>query len=291
MAYVFNSTNTGYFSNSSSFTRPLLSLNALYNTGTQNISVLSTRNLMTYSQLISSENTIINSVYLNIGYVNPDANSILTISLSAADVGDYTRTYNTSDLQKGNHISISTNSSNYWQGFNLDNINLANKQFKFTVFCSKSDDIVLLGVKSSNNYNRFFVSTAYNDFLTSFSQPILYLGATLNSLESNIQTPPIITYINDVPNTTLYGINLTNNSTLTLTGGICNILGNVNISNNSTLNAYNSATIYLSNTTRIYGYNNSNIIFNTYLLLVVSYIYLLMILIQNQSQSQSHYMN
>ena len=261
MAYVFNSTNTGYFSNSSSFTRPFSSSNALFTTGTQNISVATSRQLMTYSQLISSEDKDIDVVYLNINYVNPAAASTLTINLSSLDGVNYSRTYDTSKLYKGSHLSTTTSNSNYWQGFNLNKVNFNNKRFYFSIHCSKAGEVVLAG-QATNNFNRFFVSYNHNNYITTFDRPEVCLGSVIDSIESgtgNIDSP---IFINDLQSITLYGINLWSNSTLILTGGICNMQGNINVSNESTFNVSNSAVLSLSQTTRIYGNNNSDIIFN-----------------------------
>jgi hypothetical protein len=276
MSYVFNSINSGELTDPI-FTGAINAPFAFSTGGTNSVAIAPTKllSIVGYDRYrgdlifvpIQGNSENINVVYFNISYVNPSVTGPLFVCISSVDgVVDYTRSFDSSKLAKGAFAFDS-----YWQGFDVGSINLSSKNFYIGLFSPASANIrVFCRYHSQNNtywgtymYNRFLTNTSSVATLSSFVNRTVYIGSILNSIESNIPSPEAAIF-NSHPNNTIINNSLTigNNTTINLTSGNIALAGSITAKVNSTLNVANTAILSLTNTSRIFGTNNSKIIFD-----------------------------
>lgn len=278
MAYVFNSTNTGTLTDPI-FTRPINTPFASSIDGSTSVAIATTKtaSIIGYSGGCASSLVFIpvdsnfdniNIVYFNIAEVPLLTTGTLYVCISSIDgVVDYTRSFDSSKLLKGTFAH-----NDYWQGFDIGSVNLSAKRYYIGLFSATSSNIkVFCKSPNQNNtcwgtyfYNRFVTSTAFNTHLISYTNPTVYIGNILNSIESGSSSLDSTAIFNSNSDLTTLNGNLTigSNTIINLTSGRIAIAGNITAKANSTLNVSNTAIVTLSNTSKIIGTDNSKIIFN-----------------------------
>lgn len=174
MSKLFNITSAGSFADNTTFSRPMLTVGSVVETGAD---ILPVTIIRTYG-VAGTEASTIKGVFLHINKVKPNANSVFDIILET-DISTHTFSYHVSALQDGITTGQDYPLSRYWQGFDLLDTDLsAATSFELKLFCSSSEDVTLIGDKTSFNVNRYFVVNAAG-LVSSTPTPEIRIGSYL----------------------------------------------------------------------------------------------------------------
>jgi hypothetical protein len=264
MSKLFNATSTGTFSDNLTFTRPLTSALGVFEGGTKSKSVT----IDTPAGTIVTEPLSLKGVFLNIDYVYKDATSIFTISLKGALGITHTYTYYVSSLYKEFNKRIGTTVSEYWQGFDLLNLDISwTPQLEVNFFCSSEQDLKLVGDEGTN-FNHYFIPSTTTDFLTATTTPEIRIGSYLTPISStdingsynHSGELSLVRIVNDTATTNTTDIVVWNQATLILQSNTETINQGgegVMITPGATLSAAPGSILTLQGGQPLLGLNNS----------------------------------
>lgn len=256
MTQLFNVTNTGTLSLSTTLTRALSTVGASVNTGnTPTFITTETK----FSPFFFAELLPIRGIFLHIHSVAPNAVGTLTIALSTDTQQTHTFNYPISALAQGKYNGIEYTSSQYWQGFNTGDIDLGNiAMFCVALSCNTTKELSILA--SNTNFNRFIIPvSAWNDLGKFDPLSKITIGGYLHPDALTVSAANILCDISaDVGS-----INVTNGGTLNInSSGKLNVSNDLLIVTGGTLSAVDSASILLQNDAKFVGLDKSRIVLN-----------------------------
>ena len=220
MSKLFNVTSTGTFTGNQTFTRPLTSSLGIYESGTISKPIT----IISPAGVIGTEPVSLRGVFLNVDYVHKDATSTFTITLKGVLGITHTYTYNVSSLYKEYNKRIGTTTSQYWQGFNLLDLDISwTPQLEVQFSCTSEQDLKLVG-GAGTNYNHYFIPSTVTDYLSATPNPGIRIGSYLSPIQStdisgtyeHSGALPSTYIINDAAKTNTTDIIVWNQATLAL---------------------------------------------------------------------------
>lgn len=256
MSQLFNSSLTGSFSLSSCLTRAVSTVGASVSTGILPISINTDT---VFSPTFNIETLPVRSIYLNIHSVAKNATGVLKIILNT-DIGIANQfNYPLSALAQGKYTGIDHTSSQYWQGFYVEDTDLGNASIlSIGLSCSNSNELIILG--KGNNFNKYIIPVSAWNNIEEFDpfSDILISG----HLYPDMSVVSAANIICDKPTDTNI-INITNGGTVKIVppGGLL-IQSQLLVSVGGTLSANGIARIGLNPNSKLIGLDASTIILN-----------------------------